>query len=97
MKSVCFDYHHGKLPLHLSALSSLPLETELRNVAYAFVQLQEARHSADYDVATPLDKTDVLQKISLAEKAFSDWESVKSGPNASVFLAALLLNSQWRK
>jgi hypothetical protein len=73
-----------------------PLEPEFNRIANAFVELQEARHTADYDAGTPFDRNDVLQKIDLAERAFSDWDTVKNRPNANVFLAALLLNSYWR-
>ena len=101
MKAVCEIYRSAKsasaLPSQLSALTAVPLEPELNRIADAFTELQEARHSADYDTATPFDRSDVLQKIDLVERAFSDWLAVKNKPNANVFLAALLLNSYWKK
>lgn len=65
-------------------------------MASAFVELQEARFAADYDVADTFAKLDVLEKIDLVEQAFAAWRAVRQHPNANVFLAALLLNRQWR-
>jgi len=100
MKGVCQIYWRvsptSPLPHHLNQLVMAPLEPEFNRIANAFVELQEARHTADYDAGTPFDRNDVLQKIDLAERAFSDWDTVKNRPNANVFLAALLLNSYWR-
>ncbi|MGC1399478.1 MAG: hypothetical protein WA827_13070 [Candidatus Binatus sp.] len=101
MKEVCQTYWRAtaasSLPRHLNQLVMPPSEPEFKRIANAFVELQEARHTADYDAGALFDRNDVLQKIDLAERAFSDWNIIKSKPNANVFLAALLLNSLWRK
>ena len=98
MKDMCAHFRQPKkLSQLLLALIDQPLEPELVTVADAFVELQEARHSADYDTLTPFDRYEVLQKISLAEQAFAGWKAVKNKPNARVFLAALLLNRLWRQ
>lgn len=95
MKNLCARYRNP--PAHIPfPLIAAPLETEIQNIADAFVELQEARHSADYDTGTPLDRYDVLQKIDLVERAFSDWNTIKNKPNANVFLAALLFEGRWR-
>jgi hypothetical protein len=98
MKDVCGEFARGTFSkgsgtIHLVAL---PLEAPLRDVAAAFVALQEARHNADYDVSSTLTKLDALQKIALARTAFTNWQAVRRLPNARVFLAALLLQRQWR-
>jgi len=101
MKEVCAKYglaaSASNLPPHLADLTIAPFEPEFSRIGDAFVELQEARHRADYDVATPFDRNDVLQKIDLVERAFSDWDAVRSEVNANVFLAALLLNSYWKR
>jgi hypothetical protein len=99
MRDVCSKYRLPVLPagLALTRLVTTPVEPEFRSIADTFVELQQARHSADYDVATPFDRSDVLQKIDAVERAFSDWIVVKNKPNANVFLAALLLNSYWKE
>lgn len=73
-----------------------PLEPELARVAGAFVELQEARHAADYDVADVFTRFDVLEKIAVVEQAFAAWRTVKRRPNAKVFVAALLFERHWR-
>jgi hypothetical protein len=96
MQEVCRQFAAGSLSRATAALLTAPLEEELRNVAEAFVELQNDRHAADYDLAANLDRFSVLQKVRTARQAFAAWEIVKNHPNASVFLAALLLQRQWR-
>jgi hypothetical protein len=72
------------------------METELATVAATFVALHGARQEADYDLTATLNRVDVLEKIQRTRAAFNHWQSVKSKPNATVFLAALLLQRQWR-
>ncbi len=72
------------------------MEPELATVAATFVELQEARHSADYDMSQVFSRPDVLSAIQLVDQAFAAWKLVNDRPNANVLLAALLLNRQWR-
>jgi hypothetical protein len=65
-------------------------------VAAAFVELQESRAAADYDLSTTFNRVDVLEKIRIAERAFAEWRTVRGTPDAAVFIAALLLQRQWR-
>ena len=101
MKQVCTAWASasaskplGSISAATAALISNPIEPQLQNVASAFVDLQQARHQADYDTATPLTKVGVLAAILQVEKAFSDWKTVRSSPNATIFLAALLFEKQ---
>jgi hypothetical protein len=82
---------------NLAHLVNAPIQPELNRVAAAFVDLQEARHSADYEVSQSLDRVSVLQTIDKAKKAIADWRLVRNSANANVFLAALLLHSRWNK
>lgn len=50
MKQVCGRFLQTPLSAPLAALTGTPVSDELRLVALAFVQLQDARHSADYDL-----------------------------------------------
>lgn len=74
-----------------------PIETELVNLARIFIELQQARHEADYNTSHALGRLTALDKIYLAEQAFRNWQTVKSTPNAKVFLAALLLQKRWNR
>jgi len=78
-------------------LVNLPLEPELNQIGAAFVDLQEARHRADYDMSETFDRVSVLQTIDQATKATVAWKTVRNKPNANLFLAALLLHSRWNK
>jgi hypothetical protein len=60
------------------------------------VELQDARHDADYNLSASFDRVDVLQKVRLVREAFGAWRQVRSSPNAAVFLAAMLLQARWR-
>ena len=79
----------------MRSMLTLPIDTDLALVAKTFVDLQEARHAADYNVATPLIRVEVTQKIDETKAAFDAWGRVRDTPNASVFLAALLLQRHW--
>jgi hypothetical protein len=96
MKDVCQQFGRRQPQAALIPLLSNPIEPNLVAVAAAFVALQEARHEADYDFSVALNRVDVLQKIQRAESAAVSWKAVRSTPNATVFLAALLLQRLWR-
>jgi len=81
----------------LDQLFSKPLEPELETVARAFVELQEARHGADYDIAEPIARPEAAQKVFLVARAFEAWDTVKHSHNATIFLAALLFSAKWTR
>jgi hypothetical protein len=99
MKNVCEQFRRGNinnLPAPTQALINPPLTGDLVIIADAFVELQEARHAADYDAGEFFTRPDVLAKIALVDEAFDAWRRVRRTANANVFLAALLLSRQWR-
>jgi hypothetical protein len=100
MKAVCRQFGSSnmtRIAAGTRALIDAPLENELRSVASAFVELQEARHGADYDVRVSFNRLDVLGKINMTQQAFADWRRVRGKPNAAAFLAALLLQKHWSR
>ena len=97
MKDVCKTFGAGNAPNGIHHLITLPLQTELKSISLAFVDLQEKRHKADYDLTYVPIRLDVLQAVQSAEQAFNDWNTVKKSHNASVFLASLLLQKHWAK
>jgi hypothetical protein len=88
------DPNNSNNLLHLLAT---PIEAQIRNVAATFIDLQQARHSADYDHIAQLTRVDALLKVRQAEQAFLDWKAVRDAPNANVFLATLLFHNRWRR
>ena len=48
MKNICRSFAGGTLPDSIIHLQTGPIEPALRRIAKNFVELQEARHAADY-------------------------------------------------
>ncbi|HXE55595.1 MAG TPA: hypothetical protein VN541_21405 [Tepidisphaeraceae bacterium] len=67
------------------------MPTELRQIADAFVQLQEARHRADCNVKDPVTPSDAQASVQMARKAFTDWAAVSANVASDVFLTELLV------
>ncbi len=84
-------------PWHRRVGSSLP--PDLVAVASAFIELQEARHEADYNLEPTFYRSAVYDLIDQAKRAMEDWEKLKkSRPDtAEVFLLALLLGDRVRR
>jgi len=73
---------------------------ELANVAQSFVDLQEARYLADYDVLDAAGEVNLRLArgcLAKADAAFRDWNIEKNSEGARVFLAALLVGKNWGK
>ncbi len=105
MREVCSGFVRGNagqpgnksIPPTTQALLTLPLNASLVRVLEAFVDLQEARHQADYDLAKVWNRLDVVSHVQTAQQAFAAWENVRKTSNASVFMAALLLQKHWSR
>ena len=66
-------------------------------VARTFVLLQEERHFADYDIGRTFFRAGVEQMVGDVREAFDKWAMVRTRPNATIFLAALLHQRNWDK
>jgi len=66
----------------------------LRNVASAFVDLQEERQAADYDNNEQWSTTDVETILNTARSAFLDWRTIRTDPMAGNYLLTMLLPKQ---
>jgi hypothetical protein len=101
MRNICKGFvaaAHGRLdgiPSTTRALLILPLAPALLHVLEAFVELQEARHQADYDLATPWNRVRAANHVTTARTAFASWQAIRNDPNTRVLVAAILLQSQW--
>jgi hypothetical protein len=69
----------------------------LRRVAEAFIDLQELRHDADYDLLAAFLRLEVNRYLRQAGAAFRDWSSIRDSDEANVFLCGLLLAKRWAK
>jgi hypothetical protein len=66
-------------------------------IAQTFADIQELRHSADYDPETVFLRSDVLANVLRVESAFALWPVVKSSEEASALLLSFLLWEKWGK
>jgi hypothetical protein len=94
----------GNLPDHIttSFAGTLPtIPAEIRTVARAFKDLQQARHEAEYDLSKSLTRADVIAHVTNARRAFTEWQAVRNRPADRVavelFLSSLLLWESWGK
>ena len=95
MKRVAESFAGGTVPKAWQApMGGAPVSADLRQVASAFVDLQEARHEADYDFGRRFIRHDVFQLIEAAEKAASSWRNVSGNPEGQVFMTALLVHDR---
>lgn len=107
MKTVCKDFiqantvvargQQSSLPTAVEQMLVFPLDADLQKVLTTFVELQEARHKADYDLTEQWNRLDVLNKLLMAREAFGAWANVRKTPNAAVFMAGLLIRKDWAK
>jgi uncharacterized protein (UPF0332 family) len=66
----------------------------LRNVANAFNQLYDDRHTADYDNATEWSRTEVLKQINLVQGAFLSWRAIRDQAIANDYLLSLFVKDR---
>ena len=67
---------------------------KLSTVAQAFVDLQQARHKADYDIAEPFQPLDAAVDVAQAGLAFRTWAEVKDEPLAQGYLYSMLFKDR---
>jgi len=94
----------GGLPKHITnafGTAIPPVPAQIMTVASAFVELQRARHEADYNRAISFSRAEARKLVEKAEKAFTEWKAVVAMPAhtemCELFLASLLLDERWKK
>ncbi len=97
MKQASRAFASGGPPPNLQAVLPHGAPAEIREIADVFIDLQTARHSADYDVTRTLTRHEAQTLVDQVEAAFQSWQTVREGPEARVYLAALLLWRQWSR
>jgi len=89
MKTVAKQFANGNYSAKLQpALQAQPLPRGLEEVAQAFVNLQQARHEADYDTARRFTRAEAIDLVDQCDLAFTSWQTVRttpSGPSRSAF------------
>jgi hypothetical protein len=97
LRDVCKDFKNASSPEKLRSLLGPTLSLHLRAVAETFVDLQDKRHAADYDVLLTLSQSEVLTSVQSARQAFQHWTSIRGSNEANVFLAALVFGKRWNR
>lgn len=97
MKKICGRFTQEKLDQPLLNLIGNTGSPHLQNVASSFIKLQEARHSADYDLSYSLSTEEARQFIRLAAIAMDSWESIVDSAEANIFILSLLMWKNWDK
>ena len=64
---------------------------KLREVAGAFVLLQENRQTADYDNIVTWTKTDAIEEVRRAQADFESWHIIRHTSIAQDYLVSLLI------
>lgn len=95
MKSACKSFAAGgvsNLPTTVEeAMTPLSIPSELRDIAGHFVELQEKRHDADYNLRYTARKRDALSAHSKAKEVIKDlWPQISSHDATRFFTVALL-------
>lgn len=96
MRAVCKAFASGSVPPPVQPLVPA-LPADLKAVAQAFPELQDARHQADYDPVAAVNRTTAVDRVRQAVDAFAAWERVKGEPVATVFLVPLLIGKRWNR
>jgi hypothetical protein len=91
MKDTCKSFGGGTLKKGVA--KGLPagfaVPTEIRQLAETFVDLQEWRHLADYDLTERFKRSDVLGLINQVEDRIRGFEQLASSTEKRFFLACL--------
>jgi hypothetical protein len=64
----------------------------LRNLGVLFMNLQDHRHFADYDLSRPLDPVDALSQVTKAQTFVNEWQTVRAETCAQTYLVKMLVN-----
>jgi len=97
MKEICGRFIKPKLDQPLLDLIGQTAPPELRTVASNFIVLQEARHSADYDLSYNLTSGDARLLVESAVLAMASWDKAATTAEANIFILSLLMFKNWER
>jgi hypothetical protein len=97
MKRICGRFIPAQLDHPLLGLIGSSPSSDLQTVARNFIQLQDARHSADYDLSYQLNKTDAMRCVGLTVETMKAWKNLEGSAEANIFILSLLLWKNWEK
>jgi len=91
MKNACESFAGGtlKTSVRKGLPSTFRIPPQVMKMAAVFVDLQNARHLADYDLTHRLTRKDVLTLVQQAATAVDDFHQLGTSDEKSFFLACL--------
>lgn len=101
MLNVCKHYllasKNGRFGPELAWQGAVGPGPELAAVASAFIQLQQGRHLADYDLEAELSSVEHLRLLFIAEHAHWQLDEIERSEELVIFVSALLLHDKWAR
>ncbi len=85
MRSACAEFvkpNHQQVHLLLQLFwqnLGIANSQQARLIAQTFIDLQDERHTADYDLAVSFSRKDALNAIIRAEQALTAWRNLRAG------------------
>jgi hypothetical protein len=95
MKKICGEFAAVRLNPPLCDLLGDTASEDMQTLAINFIRLQEARHSADYDLDYPLSWGQAKEFITLAVNAIGAWDRICPSAESNIFVLSLLLWKKW--
>lgn len=77
-------------PKLVPGLNGETVQRKLERFSVMFMDLQQARHEADYDIARKFTRREALEFVDRAGRAVADWRKVRQSVQAHTFLVGLL-------
>jgi hypothetical protein len=91
MKVTCGRFSKTPLISELSDLIGPTVSDDLRRVAINFVNLQNARHWADYDMGWNVNRVQTFSYIEQSKEACEAWVRIRKTGEANIFILSLFL------
>lgn len=101
MKAGCqalANWNPSNPPRPLAGLLPDGPSAEVETIAVAFVELQQARHEADYDLSRRFARADVSALLNVADGAFAAFRRLdRNDPSRRVLLFNLVFHGRWKR
>jgi uncharacterized protein (UPF0332 family) len=98
MRNASRSFAGGTLPRKFDSVTGgATVPPPLQAVATTLVELQEARHEADYNLQKRFTRREARRLVDRTAQDFRDWQSVRKDDYARLYLACLLLWERWDK
>jgi hypothetical protein len=97
MKAICVRFVPEKLERPLRDLIGESASPDLQTVARNFIQLQNARHRADYDLSYDLTWDDAYELLELASEGVKAWQHIQGSAEANIFILSQLMWKNWER